>query len=284
MEHLSLDVLRTFVFIVELKGFNKVAERVHLSQSAISMQIKKLEELSGQALFERKGKRHLLTHQGELLLSYAKKMLELNDEALQVLQQTKLKGKVRVGMQMDFADSSKAAYLHRFIKMHPEILLDLKVDASDVLQHMLSEGRLDIILFLGREKIAGFDAHALGSYPLKWFHSPATGGIPIDGSPLALAAMGPNCKIRQMSSAALNEAGIPWKIVFTSNSLSAVWGAVSAGLGICARTRIGAPASLKAVPKTAGLPDLPVVNAWLCTMAGEDRRTVLQLKDHLRHA
>ena len=283
MEHLGLDVLRTFVSIIELKGFNKAAEKVHLSQSAISMQIKKLEELTGQALFERKGKHHLLTHQGELLLSYAKKMLDLNDEALQLLQQTKLKGRIRVGIQLDFASSPLPSSLYRFVKMHPELLLDLKVDASDALQHQLSEGKLDIILFLGNDKTTSFDAHMLGSHPLKWFYSPSTRPT-FDGSPLPLVALGPNCKIRQLSSAALNEAGIPWKILFTSSSLQAVWGAVSAGIGIFARTTIGAPAQLKTVPRSAGLPDLPTVNTWLCTASGEDRRAILQLRDFIRQA
>src|SRR5215813_5812041 len=137
MEHLSLDVLRTFIAITELDGFNRAAEKVSRSESAISMQMRRLEDLTGQTLFEKKGKRHQLTHQGEVLLSYARKMLDLNDEALLVLKQSRLKGRIRLGMQQDFSGSILTETLLKFCKSFPDILMDITVDTSDVLQQQL---------------------------------------------------------------------------------------------------------------------------------------------------
>jgi DNA-binding transcriptional LysR family regulator len=281
MDHLNLELLRTFISVVELNGFNRAAVKVHRSQSTISMQMKKLEEVAGGGLFEKKGKKHVLTNQGEVLLSYAKRILELNDQALQTLKETKLKGKVRVGLQFDFAESTIREALFKFSKTHSEIMIDLRIDSSDVLQQQLSGGKLDIAVYLARERNPGLDSSAMGNFPVKWIYSPLTKVLPAEGSRISLAVLGPNCKIRQMASSALSQAGIPWHIAFSSSSLAATFGAVAAGIGISARTIIGLPPSLKFVPAGAGLPKLPVVTAFLCTAINEDALAVLRLKDFL---
>lgn len=277
MEHLSLDILRTFISIVDLNGFNKAAEKVHLSQSAISMQMKRLEEQTGHSLFERKGKQRLLTHHGEILLSHARRMLQLNDELLQNFKDSKLKGKIRMGIQSDFVDSPLTAAIYQYIKHHPEMMLDLKVDSSDSLQDMLTRRKLDLVVYLGREKNRAFDATTMGVHPLEWVCSSAF----TLQSPLPLVVLGPDCKIRQSISAALTSANIPWRIAFASSSLPAAWGAISAGIGLGARTRIGMPGSLIIMPGSADLPPLPAVHAWLCTSPGENSRLILRLKEFL---
>jgi DNA-binding transcriptional LysR family regulator len=281
MEHLSLDVLRTFLSIADLNGFNKAAEKVHLSQSAISMQMKRLEKQTGQTLFERKGKQRVLTHHGEILLSHARKMIQLNDEILLTLKEHRLKGKARMGIQLDFADSLLLSAIYRYTRHHPDVILDLRVDSSDTLQEMLTKRKLDIILYLAREKNRTFDTITMEAHPLEWVSAPGFSIQPFDKSPLPLVVLGPNCKIRQSVSAALTAAGIPWRIAFASSSLSAAWGAVSAGIGVSARTRIGTPSSLKPVPKSTGLPPLPKVHAYLCTAPGENSRPITSLKEFL---
>ncbi|MBS1661311.1 MAG: LysR family transcriptional regulator [Bacteroidetes bacterium] len=279
MEHLDLDVLRTFVSIVDLNGFNKAAEQVHLSQSAISMQMKRLEDQTGHALFERKGRQHTLTHQGEVLLSYARKMLELNDEALLNLKESKLKGKIKIGLQLDLAQSHISNAIYRYARLHPEMTIDLKVDASDTLQELLTKRKLDLIFYLSREKNRTFDSVPLSTHPLEWIGAPSYS----NQSPIPLVTLGPNCKMRQAISAALTNAGIPWRIAFTSSSLPSAWDAVSAGIGITARTRIGMPASLTVLPKSLGLPPLPAVQAYLCTSPGETSRLVNKIREFFSH-
>lgn len=283
MEHLSLDVLRTFLTITELEGFNRAAEKVSRSESAISMQMRRLEELTGQSLFEKKGKKHQLTHQGEILLSYTRKMLELNDEALLTLKQSRLKGRVRLGLQQDFSGSVLTETLVKFCKSFPDILLEITVDTSDALQQQLIKGKLDMALYLAKEKNASLESTSLGTFPLKWVYASGHNAL-LKERPLSLVLLGPACKMRQTGTHALNQAAIPWRAPFTSSHLSAAWAAVDAGLGVSIRTAIGLPPSLRTATSSAGLPALPSVHAFLCTRQSGGTPPVLRLKEVLRQA
>jgi DNA-binding transcriptional LysR family regulator len=281
MDHLNIDALRTFTSIIDLNGFNKAADKVNRTQSAVSMQMKKLEEMTGHGLFERSGKKYFLTNQGEVLLSYARKIIHLNDEVFLALKDSKLKGKVRVGIQIDFAESPLPKTLIAFARKYPEVLMDLKIDTSDVLQQQLIAGKLDIVIYLAQDTSGELQSHVLGTFPLKWIYSPPYNISTLRKPPLPLAMLGPNCKIRQIASLALNNAGISWRIVFTSSSLPATWSALDAGIGISARTTIGLPPSLKIIPAKFGLPELPAVYAYLCTTGKNDSVVVLHLKNYL---
>jgi DNA-binding transcriptional LysR family regulator len=284
MDHLNIDALRTFISIVDLNGFNKAADKVNRSQSAVSMQMKKLEEMTGHGLFERSGKKHLLTNQGEVLLSYARKIIDLNDEAFLTLKDSKLKGKVRIGLQIDFAETSLPRTLIEFARKYPEVLMDLKIDTSDVLQQQLIARKLDMAIYLAQDTSGELQSQVLGTFPLKWIYSPPYHISSLRKPPLPLVVLGPNCKIRQLASLALNNAGISWRIAFTSSSLSATWSALGAGIGISARTTIGLPSSLKIIPALFGLPKLPAVHAYLCTAGKNDSAVVLHLKNYLLQA
>lgn len=282
MEHLNLEACRTFLSIVELNSFTRAAEKVHRTQSAISMQMKKLEELTGKPLFEKKGKKHLLTNHGEVLLSYAKKMLELNDEFFMISNEIKIKGTIRIGLHLDFSASDLPKALYRFNKAYPQILLDLKIEPTDVLQQEMISGKLDMIIYLSNEINQELDCINLGNFPLKWFYAPEHASIVKNRlSPLPLVVLGPNCKMRQIASFSLNNAEITWRIAFSSSNLSAMWGAVSAGIGISARTEIGLPAPLVPVPPSYGLPKLPVMHVYLCTAKDEQTQAVISLKNFL---
>jgi DNA-binding transcriptional LysR family regulator len=284
MDHLNIDALRTFISIIDLNGFNKAAGKVNRSQSAVSMQMKKLEEMTGHGLFERSGKKYLLTNQGEVLLSYARKIIDLNDEAFLTLRDSKLKGKVRIGIQIDFAESPLPKTLIAFARKYPDVLMDLKVDTSDVLQQQLTAGKLDMAIFLAQGTSGELQSEVLGTFPLKWIYSPSYNISSLRKPPLPLAVLGPNCKIRQIASLALNNAGISWRIAFTSSSLPATWSALDAGIGISARTTIGLPPSLKIIPTVFGLPKLPTVYAYLCTSSKNDSAVVKHLKNYLQQA
>jgi DNA-binding transcriptional LysR family regulator len=284
MDHLNIDVLRSFISIIDLNGFNKAADKVNRSQSAVSMQMKKLEEMTGHGLFERSGKKYLLTNQGEVLLSYARKIIALNDEAFLALKDSKLKGKAKIGIQIDFAGSPLPKALIEFARKYPDVLMDLKIDTSDILQQQLIAGKLDMAIFLAQDKSDELQSQVLGTFPLKWIYSPSYNIPSLLKTPLPLAVLGPNCKIRQIVSLALNNAEISWRIAFTSSSLSATWIALGAGIGISARTTIGLPPSLKIIPAKFGLPELPAVYAYLCTAGKNDSVVVLHLKSYLLQA
>jgi DNA-binding transcriptional LysR family regulator len=185
---------------------------------------------------------------------------------------------------VDFAETLLPKTLFAFTRTYPEVLIDLKIDTSDILQQQLIAAKLDMAIYLAKDKNGELQSQVLETFPLKWIYSPAYSIFPPGKQALSLAVLGPNCKIRQMASLALNEAGISWRIAFTSSSLSATWGAVAAGIGISARTTIGLPDSLKPIPASFGLPKLPVVRAYLCTTGKDDSAVVLRLKDYLLKA
>jgi DNA-binding transcriptional LysR family regulator len=142
--------------------------------------------------------------------------------------------------------------------------------------------KLDLAMYLANEANPRLDAERLGSFPLHWIGPASDEGAIVHRSPLPLVVLGPECKMRQAASEALTQAGIPWRIVFGSNHLPAMFGAVFAGIGISARTKVGLPEGVRVLPKTVQLPPLPSVHAFLCSAPGEDRRAVLGLKQFLQ--
>jgi DNA-binding transcriptional LysR family regulator len=257
--NLDIDVLRTLVAAYQLGGFNRAAEQVGRSQSAISQQIHKLEERIGQPLFRKQGRGLALTEAGEIILAYAHRMLDLNDEAVTAVTGLAVDGAVRFGMPGDFAETWLPAALGRFKRAHPTVRVEATVDRNTSLIERLNKGQIDLALILGLETDAR--AEALAKFPMTWIRS---GNTILNGDePVPLAVFEQPCFFRTAAIAALDAAGIPWRIVFTSPSLAGLWAAVDAGLGITVRTSISAPAHLVNVGDRLRLPKLPTVKLSL---------------------
>jgi DNA-binding transcriptional LysR family regulator len=254
--NLDMDVLRTFVTAFELGSFARAAERLGRSQSAVSTQLRKLEEQAGQALVQKSGRGLALTGAGENLLSYARRILELNDEAVDAVRGGDVEGWVRLGMPQDFAESWLPAILGRFSRAHPRVRVEVHADANAVLLEKIARGELDLALAWG----TGDDApHAaqIAELPVAWIGPPGWPGLPGAGEPLALVAFEQPCVFRSAGIAALDAAGIAWRIAFVSSSLAGIWAAAEAGLGITLRTAIAMPNTLAALESAAhGLPAL----------------------------
>ncbi len=262
----DLDALRTFVVGVELGSFAKAAERRGRSTSAISAQLKKLEEQAGQPVLRRQGRSLALTEAGEALLGYARRLLELNDEAVVALQDTALEGWVRLGLQEDFGEHMLPDVLGRFARAHPQVRIEARIARQHELRARVEAGQLD--LALAWESGAG-SAHcqAQAPWPLRWIAA-APGLSPAlawsGDAPLPLVMLEAPCLLRTTATAALDRAGIPWRIAFTSASLGGVWAAVRAGLGVTLRTPAGVPDTLTLLPHGArGLPTLPALGLTL---------------------
>ena len=144
---LDLDLLRSFVSVVEAGGFTRAGERVHRTQSTVSQQIKRLEDDIGQPLLIRNGKDVTLTEAGEKLLSYARRLLSLAEEARDVLRQPDSEGAIRLGIPEDFAAYRLAKLLGAFSRSHPGLRLDVRADQSKNLSRDLERGELDLALF-----------------------------------------------------------------------------------------------------------------------------------------
>lgn len=276
----DLDILRSFVTGVELGGFAKAAERLGRSTSAISAQLKKLEEEVGTPVLIKAGRNLVLTAAGDTLFGYAKRLLELNDEAASAVRGVELEGSVRIGLQEDFGESLLANMLGNFARTHPRVRVEAHVVRNAELLQLVSQGRLDLALAWDYEKNSLY-GEFLGEVPMCWIETaPGHAPDPQSGA-LPLVLFEAPCMMRSAAIDALEQAGIPWRIAFTSVSLSGVWAAVSAGLGVTVRTRIGLPDNLHV---RTDLPSLPTLNLVLHHADKEKTETVEQLSGIIRES
>jgi DNA-binding transcriptional LysR family regulator len=255
----DLDVMRSFVTGIELGSFAKAADRLARSTSAVSAQLKKLEEQAGTPLLRKSGRGMVLTEAGETMLGYARRLLELNDEAATAVRSVQLEGRVRLGMQEDFGENVLPEVLGRFKRAHPKLRVEVHIARNNALLQSLQSGRLDLALAWEMETYTSNMEHVF-TLPMRWI---AAADEPIEtmrdaGEPVPLVVLDAPCLMRSAATNALDHAGVPWRIAFTSASLAGTWAAVKAGLGISVRTPLGLPSDLRALnAKEANLPALP---------------------------
>lgn len=267
-ESMDMDALRSFVTGIETGSFALAARHLCRSTSAVSAQLKKLEQQCGTALVRKKGRHLQLTDSGELLMSYAKRLLTLNDETLRAVRGDGLKGEIRIGMQEDFGESLMPAVLGAFSRQHPGVTITAQVDRNQRLLSEMACHQLDMALVWQAAPHA--NGRLIGDCPLAWIHHADfdLAGLLQRGDPLPLVAFDAPCLMRSRATASLDAAGIPWRIVFTSHSLSGIWAALQAGLGITLRTRAGMPGTL--VTASHHLPDAGEVGIALITPEDAD--------------
>ncbi len=282
--NLDMDVLRTFVTGFELGSFARAADRLGRSQSAISTQLRKLEEQMGQPLVRKSGRGLLPTPAGERLLAYARRILDLNDEAVGAVRDVEIEGRVRLGLPQDFAETWLPGALGRFGKAHPRVRVDVRTEHNAGLIERTIKGELDLSLAWGD---GGEAPHAerLADLAIVWIARPGWAGVKSLGTaPLPLIAFDPPCVFRSAGVAALDKAGIGWRVSFSSPSLAGSWAAVEAGLGVTLRTRIGLPKKLAALDRSSGLPDLPAIALSLHRAERDPDLATRQLADIVRES
>lgn len=256
--NLDMDVLRTLVTAQQLGGFNRAAGQIGRSQSAVSQQIRKLEDQVGEPLFRKQGRGLVPTEAGDVVLAYARRILDLNDEAMVALRGRAVEGVVRFGLPADFAETWLPVALGRFKRAHPSVRIEASVDRNRRLLDRLDRGELDLVLALGNG--ARSDAARLATLPMVWI-GPASGEpVSAPDEPVPLAVYEAPCFFREAGQAALDRAGIAWRVAFTSASLHGLWAAVEAGLGITLRTAAGLPAGLTVL---GDLPHAPMLDLCL---------------------
>ncbi|PKA41679.1 LysR substrate-binding domain-containing protein [Rhizobium sullae] len=255
----DLDVLRTFATGMELGNFAKAADRLGRSTSAVSAQLKKLEEQAGTPIFRKAGRGLALTEAGETMLAYARRLLELNDEAAAAVHSVELEGWVRLGLQEDFGENLLPDVLGRFARAHPKVRIEARVVRNAELLERVTTGKLDLALAWSDRTLTAH-CEKIGEVPMRWI-GPAVGepGWNAEsGEPLPLASLEAPCVLRTAATNALDRANIAWRLAFVSPSLGGLWAATAAGLGVTIRTPIGLPAKVKPLkPAALGLPELP---------------------------
>lgn len=254
--NLELDLLRTFVAAVETNSFTRAADLVGRTPSAISLQMDRLEELCGQPLFRREGRRFLLTSTGEKLLAYARRLLAVNDETVDDLQLGQDREVIRLGMAEDIACGCLADVLKRFSQHRPETYISVRIGTSDRLVNAVESSELDLAIAYGNQDRPGA-LHACDQ-PMCWIGG-AHERSRQKHSPVRLVLFAPPCAFRTSAIEALDRALLKWEVVFESPNLLGQWAAVKAGLGISIRLLSSVPPNLAVLGPEDGLPLLGTI-------------------------
>ena len=252
--NLDLDVLRTVVEIAETGSIKQAAERVHRTPAALSMQIKKLEETLGRTLFVRNRQGMTLTSEGQRLLIYARKMVELNHAALEAFRGPALSGEIAIGLTDDLGYDQLASVLGGFAQSHPGVTVNVIMASSAAMAPEFDRGALDMTLLspgcaVGRRE-SDITVHR---ERLVWLG--AVGGTAKNQSPLPVAVANPGCAWRRQVIDALNRSDKEYRVAYISDFDAALQAAISADLAIGALPESRVGEGLIALPNTAGLPD-----------------------------
>lgn len=270
IRNFDVSLLRTFVAAAEHEHFGSAAEQVFKSQAAVSQQMQRLEQLVGCVLFIQVGRNKRLTDEGARMLKYAKRILNLNDEAFRAMAQTVFKQPVRIGVCADSIDTLLPGYLALCAENYPNLRIDIQIGRSRWLASALRRGDIDLALDVAPHE--GFRSMLLRVSPVVWiagasFHYQQK-------LPLPLVLIDPACVFRNEALAALNEAGRPWREAFQTTTLGGIRAALRAGLGITARTIEMLTPDLKVVDKELGLPALPSICYKMYSREGDSNEGV----------
>ncbi len=255
-QSLDPDLLRAFVFIAEDGSFSRAAERVGRTQSAVSMQVQRLETALGKRLFARgRGGQVTLTPQGSMLLERARELLRLNDQIWNSFHTPEIQGRVRLGTPDDYALRYLPQVLKSFADTHPGIEVAVDCAPSVELFPKLRNGELDLSLLSEGEEVAGWPSVELWRGPLRWITSDRYAPHRLDPLPLALSRT--SCSWGKAAISALESAGRNYRLAYTSASQMGTHAPVLAGLAVTVSTISWVPEGLRVVRREEGLPDLP---------------------------
>jgi DNA-binding transcriptional LysR family regulator len=250
--NLPTNLLRSFVAIVDTGSMLNASEHVFVTQSALSLQIKRLEELVQQSLFLREGRRLTLAPAGEVLLDYARRVLSLHDEAVAAVTAGRFRGPARIGMVQDFADTLLSGLLSRFAELHPDAQIYARVAGTAELLTLFERRDIDVLLGFA----APNDEHGVTVAAMSWYGDETL----VDREVIPLAVLEEPCRFREAAIRELDYAGIAYRIAVETPNLATLKAAVNAGLGITCRTRLfpadAAPlehSRLPALPKVAAI-------------------------------
>lgn len=250
------DLLRSFAYIAEEGSFTRAAERIGRTQSAVSMQMQRLETVLGERVLLRgKGGLVSLTPHGRYLLERAQELLALNDEIWATFRAPVVQGTVRLGTPDDYALRYIPQVLRRFADSHPGVDVDVICAPSIDLAERLKAGELDLTLCTEGNEPKGWSGAELWRGPLRWITSERGAPHRVDPLPLALAER--DCPWRRAAMRSLDKAGLRYRIAYTSASLIGTHAPVLAGLAVTVSAIDWVPPGTRALPPGERLPDLP---------------------------
>ncbi|BCW89218.1 HTH-type transcriptional regulator HdfR [Alphaproteobacteria bacterium SO-S41] len=271
--NIPTELLRSFVAIIDSGSMLRATERIFVTQSALSLQMKRLEDLLQTSLFHRDGRKLALSPAGTQLLEMARDILALNDRAVAALTGDTLAGPARIGVVQDFAETLLSGVLARFAQLHPETQLQVRVAGSPELLELMKSDRLDVVFCMGAED----DPAAARIVPMVWHGEAALAEAEV----LPLAVLETPCRFRDAALRVLEQSGRRYRIALETPSLSALRAAVHAGFAVTCRTSLFRPDEAPLV--SSNLPDLPRV-AYARHTRASPHATVLRLAELIESA
>ncbi|MEO1328214.1 MAG: LysR family transcriptional regulator [Pseudomonadota bacterium] len=278
--NLDLPALRSFLVVAETGGVTKAAQRLHLTQSAVSMQLKRLEQSLSCSLLNRAGRGVSLTRQGEELLSLARRLISLNDEIWDRMTVEDLRGEVRFGAPHDIIYPHVPSILRRFNEDFPGARVSLISQNTETLHEMLAAGEVDVITTT--EYGVRDNGETLETKPLVWMGAP--GGRAWRRTPIPLGFEG-RCAFRRYATDALARSGLESEDAVHSSYHDAALATIVADLAVSAQLRGAYPGTLEEIDHGGALPGLPNVNINLYAALGrEDDALAVRLAEYVRDA
>lgn len=281
--YLDPDCLRTFLAFADSGSLARAAAQVGRTASAVTAQMRRLEEMVGEPLLAAEGRGRVLTTAGQELVGHARRILDSHRQALLALRGGRSEGEIGIGATQDFAETGLPALLRLFAGTHPMVRINLRIGRSPELGQALAAGGLDVSVGLRGEPAA--DEVALVEEPTQWFAG--SEGVRRGEGGVALALLDPPCGFRVLALTALERSGRPYRIAATSSSLAGLRAAVMAGLAVTLRTPRWAGSGVSAAPPWLDLPPTPPVTFSIRLRAGAPvpaRRLAELLAEGLRGA
>lgn len=255
---MNIDQLKTYIAVVETRSFTKAAKTVHLTQSAVSLQIKRLEEELGVALLTRVAKTVKLTGGGKDLLAYARQIIQLHDEAVLTISNREMLGHIRIGAPEDYISPFLTRILSRFYKDHPQVKVDVISNLSVNLKKAVDQADLDFALCTEMRE----GGTVVFREPLAWISSAKHNQHEnLDQVPLAVSYKG--CPYRRWAVGSLESAGREFRINYNSPTSTGIMAAVRVGFAVAILGITNIPEDLILIGEEHGFPPLPMAHITL---------------------
>ncbi|MGJ7915369.1 LysR substrate-binding domain-containing protein [Massilia sp. LXY-6] len=278
MTNIPTELLRTFVTVVSTKSFTRAGEVVGRTQAAVSLQIRRLEDLLDGQLFVRGSYSVRLTDQGSTLFGYAKRILALNDEAISCLRRPVVAGCIQLGAPHEYADSLLPVILGQFARTHPSVTLEVTCDLSKNLLGRMDKGEFDLVIAL-HDDPDDTSGSKIASEPMIWVTSPDHAHH--EQRPLPLVVAPQPCIYRRRMLQTLNRLELPSRITYTSSNYSGITAAVCAGLGVTVLTASTVPQGVRILGEREGFPEMGHLDVRLHTALEQNTEAVQHLADYI---
>ncbi|TPW27396.1 LysR substrate-binding domain-containing protein [Pararhizobium mangrovi] len=275
---LDLDQLRTFIAIIECGSFTRAAEEVGRTQSAVSMQMRRLEERIARPLFTKNGRGNRLTEDGERLLDHARKLIRLSNETIAAFDAESLTGMVRIGVPDDYAERYMPDIIARFAKTNPHVELFIVCESSRDLAARIERNELDIAVVTHNPRSRP-SSRVIRTEPLYWVGS--LNHHAHEETPVSLAVGRHDCTWRRLACSALDSVGRAYRIPFTSWSSTVVASAVLAGLAVSLLPESALRPGMRVLSAADGFPSLAPVQIGMMRRPGAPAELIDALGEHI---